>query len=249
MSLATPRLLLLCLGLPLASFGCSSSTSPQRDTSTADSRAADGPSFEGGTGDLRPANDGPLHGHDHGIDGMRADGTAADMTNEGPAADAAPAHDKSQLPGCSGGAEGLATGETDVVACIAPTTASQCEASNFCASGWHLCTASAYRTGRQAALPAAVTESLWLAGCARDGAAPSAPFDQVCSSCEAGTGSEVTVGWSCVNSAVVISGRLRIGVRTSDACSRIGVNSDATATFWQAWPASQGLRGALCCRD
>lgn len=172
-----------------------------------------------------------------------AEGGAADLGARDLGADLGPA------AGCASGFGTVVS--ADIAACPAASAVDQCAAAALCASGWALCTASQYQTRYGAATtpPAAVTDVLWLAGCVRDGASPTAPVDGVCSSCGAAKGATVTVGWSCVNSVTTTTDSLHVGLRTSSACTSAGTNSATTQGFWFAWPAKNALMGGLCCRE
>lgn len=140
----------------------------------------------------------------------------------------------------------------EISACAAGTEAlNQCDASNACATGWHLCTASEYRTTYEATeAPAVLDSTLWLAGCVRDGAAPMSPSDSVCSDCTGTqTGSDEDVAFSCVNSIRLTSDSLYVGVRAAGSCQFVGTSNSGDDAYWSAQPASNTLNGALCCVD
>lgn len=158
--------------------------------------------------------------------------------------------DVTAAEGCAAPAKGTMAG-ADVVACLGPVdSVDQCQAAAYCATGWALCTASQYQLRYGAAVdpPVAVTEGLWLAGCVRDGAVPTAPVDGVCTSCGADQGSNQVVGWSCVNSVSTNTDSLHVGLRTASACTHAGTTAITTQGFWAAWPAHLLRSGALCCR-
>lgn len=158
--------------------------------------------------------------------------------------------DATVAEGCAAPAQGTMAGP-DVVACLGPAdSVNQCQAAAYCATGWALCTASQYqlRYGVAVEPPIAVTEGLWLAGCVRDGAVPTAPVDGLCSSCGADQGSNQVVGWSCVNNVSTNTDSLHVGLRTASACTHAGTTDMTTQGFWAAWPAHALRSGALCCR-
>jgi hypothetical protein len=225
--------LLLCGAALCGALACSD------DTTTADSGVDAGVDVGGSdltSPDLAPDD---LERADLGSDGSAT-------SDEQGVADAA--GDLGPAVGCA--TQGTMVG-ADIAACTDPAGAvNQCAAASYCASGWALCSASQYQTrfGSASAPPSPVTQGLWLAGCVRDGALPSAPVDGVCSSCAADLGADKVVGWSCLNSVTTSTESLRVGLRTASACTHAGTNAPTTKGFWAAWPAKSTLSGALCCR-
>ncbi len=155
--------------------------------------------------------------------------------------------------GCAPGAtlhEGV---DSDIVACEAATAQSlnQCQASALCGQGWHMCTATEYRAKYETVFhPETENATYWLAGCVRDGAAPTSPANNVCADCTGTqTGGTEDVGFSCVNAITLTADSLYVGVRAGSACSFVGLNQAGNDAFWSVLPAASAEDGAFCCRD
>lgn len=154
--------------------------------------------------------------------------------------------------GCATGFTQTAGIDESIVACAGPDESlNQCDSADACATGWHVCTASEYRARYEAVEPAAAsTGTFWLAGCVRDGAAPTSPSDQVCSDCTGvPTGSDEDVAFSCINSIRASSESLHVGVRAGSACVFVGTDDAGNDAYWNATPAASTLNGAFCCAD
>jgi len=126
----------------------------------------------------------------------------------------------------------------------------QCTAENACnvAGGWHLCLASEFlaRGGASTSIPT----SAWIKGCVRKNGAVDAPVDSLCSaSCASTTAGSVTIGWECANlNSSSATDADNVGLVSAPKCSRVGVNTPATAGYWIWMPITSKKTGALCCR-
>ncbi|MBW2734386.1 MAG: hypothetical protein JRH20_18520 [Deltaproteobacteria bacterium] len=244
------RTTLMLLTLMVTGVACSDDTSSSVDAGRPDTTLSDvGERHDASTDSTVDAA--PI---DNGVDGMTSDGPSVDM-HEGDAkaefqTDASSVDSTLDTttpsgPCTRGSAEVLVADQR--VGCVTANDVTQCAAAALCGAGWHLCTASEYQAAYADAEPG-LSENVWLAGCVREGAAPFAPADHVCASCDSTQGSEVAVGWGCTLSISISTEELNVGVRTSSACSMVGVNESANAAFWQVWQTSKFLSGALCCK-
>jgi hypothetical protein len=219
---------------------------PAVDGPAVDGPAVDGPAVDGPAVDA-PKSDGPA------VDGPAVDGPAVDgPAVDGPAVDGSSpdaAMDSSAELGCALGTS-VSTSASNVVVCLAGSGQSmdQCTAATtVCASGWHMCTASEYRA---VAAGAAITaQQVWIAGCIRDGAAPFAPTDAVCSQCVNTTGSEASAAWNCSNGFAFKSRSLHLGLYAHTSCAAAGTNATSSRAYWRFDDASSNRQGALCCKD
>jgi hypothetical protein len=175
---------------------------------------------------------------DMGTDGedMSVSDAAADVA-AGPCAAGYTAHEEVE------GAVVACEGEADAL--------NQCDAEDACGDGWHLCTATEYRTHFQASEPTSVADATyWLASCVRDGADPTAPSDMVCSDCTGTqTGADAEVSFSCVNALTIETDQLYVGLRAGSACTFAGVDEAGNDAFWNAQPSNALQAGAFCCID
>lgn len=257
------RLLLLSLLLTFAS-ACGSDSEAPADTADASTvEDASGtldmaPQDAGGETDMTVATDMAADlTHDMGEESDASDMTSmADMGADTGADDAgsddAGTSDAGSEGACANGFTETVGIAGQVSACAAGTESlNQCDASNACATGWHLCTASEHRAVYETTeAPAVLDSTLWIAGCVRDGGAPMSPMDNVCSDCTGTqTGSDEDVGFSCVNSIRLTSESLYVGIRAAGSCQFAGTSDSGNDAYWSPQPSSNDLNGALCCAD
>ena len=244
MSLQFPLLPFGCrvIVLVVLAAGCGKDEVPSPDTGT-DVRFA-GPDFaapDATSADVTPTTDMSMHA-DAGPDAMSNDMPATDTTNG----------DTSSSPACAPGFTSHEEIAGTVVACAGAADAlTQCDAATACGTGWHMCTATEYRSFFESVEPTSVADgTYWIASCIRDGADAVPPSDAPCSDCTGTqTGSDATVSFSCVNPISIDSDQLYVGVRAASACTFAGVDAPGNDAFWNAQPASTPQTGAFCCAD
>jgi hypothetical protein len=141
-----------------------------------------------------------------------------------------------------------------VAACERASAVTQCAAPSLCnaAGGWSLCTSSQFKARYPAngpPLPTGLTLA-WLQGCIRDGAAPFAPTDTLCSSCAQSLIAAADVIWLCQSGPYANTTAARLGVVSAVICYTIGTADAANSGFWYYRPVdeSQSPYRVLCCR-
>jgi hypothetical protein len=122
-----------------------------------------------------------------------------------------------------------------------------CSAGAICGTNWHICTASEYLSRGGATVGS--TTAAWLASCTRDGAAPTAPSDQPCTTCnDSGTGTLADVAWTCSGLLQNSVDYLYLAVKTSNACRRLG-QPTAPSAMWSFDLATASSDAVVCCHD
>lgn len=256
-----PALLLASL---LVLFGCDDDTgnanddtsNTQNDTSENDTNTQDTATQDTGGGDDTATQDTGGADDTSTADTATQDTGTTDTgtadTGTADASDAGGADTTVDDDGCADGFTAFAGVDADIVACAGATESlSQCDASQACGAGWHMCTASEYQSRYTAAEhPETNNFSFWLASCIRDGGDTQVPSDVICSDCTGTqTGSEADVAQSCVNGLVFSTDQLYVGVRAGFACASLGdISDNSTQAFWNFQLASSTQNGAFCCK-
>ena len=154
-------------------------------------------------------------------------------------------------------AVGLTQGEAyvaNLVVCVGTaggTGISQCAAPALCndAGGWSRGTASQFlaRGGETVA----TVERAWIGACVRDNGTVTSPTNAICTSCTSGNVGGAVVGWKCNGSTsdTYTYTNPYIGVVSSPACHRVGVNAVHLKGYWRPAPViSAAVEAAVCCR-
>jgi hypothetical protein len=248
-------IVVLCSVLFIFGVGCGSDDSSPTDAGLADASGDGGGSFDAAVSDGGVVMDMAVE-IDMSTDAAERDsGESADVGADsgGDAGADTGGADMAETDGpCAASYTAREEVAGTVVACEGqPGTLNQCDAEAACGAGWHMCTATEYRTYFESVQPAsAENATFWIASCVRNGGAPMAPSDTVCSDCTGTqTGTDEAVATSCVNALTVETGQLYVGVRAGTACTFVGEDAAGNDAFWNAQPARALQDGAFCCID
>jgi hypothetical protein len=223
--------------------------------------------FEAGTpdgpGDAATPEGGPVDSSsdDASGDGPRGDGWPGDVSNpddatsgdsaalgDGGAPDAG-APDAGALGACVAGTQpiGVSWAPTMTICELGTGSIDQCKAASLCRPGWHLCTASDYKTN--GGITNGITGKYWLAACVRQNGVISAPKDVVCgTTCSLVSAVADPVEWACKGTGTLSWGNANVGVVTNSVCRHLGVDVKANAAFWSSRSLTSSGAGAMCCK-
>ncbi|MCK5800569.1 MAG: hypothetical protein KAI47_25445 [Deltaproteobacteria bacterium] len=180
---------------------------------------------------------------DVGVDGE----VGVDLSVDAASPDLAP--DFSVSP-CGEGASIVETwGRTMVICEDKLSPHNLCMADILCngAAGWSLCAASQYQTRSK---NHGSKVKAWMKGCVRDSNdPPTAPLDSSCV-CKRLIGTEAyDVDWSCTGAPLHKGVKQHhIGLVTNDICHRVGINIEATESYWVTQASYTNLPAVVCCR-